>query len=192
MFSKRGKSISLRDCPLPSHVLITIRVDFTVHQGQSRLRQTSHGSTVRLNLIRKEESVSGWFKTLCGQIWKKQGDLVLLNLSVNRPSRPLSTTLVSPVNKEVRKKVASNPPRKTSEQEEEEDRLERQKWKSHSAPEPIERRTCTAGGGKLVVEILNYYYEHGTDVITPADKVENCLSCGRSTLLVSNGPERTF
>ena len=60
------------------------------------------------------------------------------------------------------------------------------------APEPTEGRTCTACGGKLVVKILNYFYEHGTDVITPADKVERCLSCGRLTVLVSNGPERTF
>jgi hypothetical protein len=143
-------------------------------------------------LIQKEESVRSWFKKLCGQIWEKQGDLVLLNLFVDRPSRPLPKTLVDPGYKEVRKKVAPNSSRKTREQEEEEDSLERQKWKSHPAPEPIEGRTCSACGGKLVVEILNYHYEHGTDVISPADKVEKCLSCGRSTVLVSSGPERPF
>jgi hypothetical protein len=134
--------------------------------------------------------VRSWFKKLRGQIWEKQGDLVLLNLCVDRPSRPLPETTVGPGYKEVKKKVAPNPPRKAREQEEEQDRLERQKWKSHPAPEPIEGRTCSACGGKLVVEILNYYYEHGTDVITPADKVEKCLNCGRLTVLVSSGSDR--
>ena len=61
------------------------------------------------------------------------------------------------------------------------DRLERQKWgKIPPDPEPVEGRTCAACGGKLVREILNYYFLPG-DVIVPADTVDRCLSCGKAT-----------
>jgi hypothetical protein len=77
--------------------------------------------------------------------------------------------------------------------EREQDTFERQKWaKFCPNPERIEGRTCCLCGGKLVLIILNYHYEHGTDVISPADKAEKCLSCGRVTVLVSPGPERLF
>ena len=69
-----------------------------------------------------------------------------------------------------------------AEQARKEERRERDQWaKVHPDPEPIEGRTCGACGGKLVLVILNYYCEPSTDVITPADKVEKCLSCGRLT-----------
>jgi hypothetical protein len=71
-----------------------------------------------------------------------------------------------------------------AEQAREEEQPKRQKWvKSPPYPEPIEGRTCGACGGKLVLIILNYYCEPWTDVITPADKAEKCLSCGRLTEL---------
>ncbi len=72
------------------------------------------------------------------------------------------------------------------------DRLERQKWGKAPQTTPIEGRTCAACGGKLVMEILNYYCEYGTDVISPADTSEQCLSCGRLTVSTSPGPERRF
>jgi hypothetical protein len=57
---------------------------------------------------------------------------------------------------------------------------ERAKWiKFPPDPEPIHGRTCQVCGGKLVLVILNYDWDHATDVVTPADKAEKCLSCGR-------------
>lgn len=71
-----------------------------------------------------------------------------------------------------------------TEQAREEERLERQKWaKSSLDPEPIAGRTCGACGGRLMLIVLNYYCEQWTDVITPADKAEKCLGCGRLTEL---------
>jgi hypothetical protein len=95
------------------------------------------------------------------------------------------------VNEAVKKRVLSAPLDKIgalsiskAERASEENRLERQKWaKSPPDPEPIEGRTCAACGGKLVLIILNYYCESWTDVITPADTAEKCLSCGRLTRL---------
>ena len=70
------------------------------------------------------------------------------------------------------------------EQEREQDRLERQKWaKFPPDPEPVEGRTCRVCGGKLVLVLLNYFCDGETDVITPADKAEKCLSCGRSFVI---------
>ena len=60
------------------------------------------------------------------------------------------------------------------------ERRERAKWiKFPPDPEPIHGRTCQVCGGKLVLVILYYHWDHGTDVATPADKAEKCLSCGR-------------
>jgi hypothetical protein len=48
--------------------------------------------------------------------------------------------------------------------------LERQEWAKFSpAPKPIEGRICSVCGGKLVVEILNYFWDRGTDVCSAAD-----------------------
>ena len=46
-------------------------------------------------------------------------------------------------------------------------------------PEPIEGRVCGECGGKLVLVILNYDWDRVTDAVTPADKAEKCLNCGR-------------
>jgi hypothetical protein len=48
-----------------------------------------------------------------------------------------------------------------------------------SWPEPITDRTCQVGGGNLVLVVLNYHWDHGTDVVIPADRAEKCLSGGR-------------
>jgi hypothetical protein len=101
-------------------------------------------------------------------------------------------TFAGPAPKEVKEGVVPNQARKIREQEQEEERLERKKSRFPPAPEPIEGRACVACGSKLVLIILNYYCEPVTDVITPADKVEKCLGCGRLILLVSPGPERLF
>lgn len=56
---------------------------------------------------------------------------------------------------------------------------EKQKWvKFPSDPEPIQGRACALCGGKLVLAVHNYFRDEVTDVMTPADKVEKCLSCG--------------
>lgn len=79
--------------------------------------------------------------------------------------------------------------RLAGEQAKEQERLERLKWvKSPPDPEPIEGRTCTACGGKLVVEVLNYFWDRGTDHCAPADKKERCLGCGRETVVIASGP----
>ena len=116
--------------------------------------------------------MENWFRKFISRFRGEQPDrdLVLLNLTFNRQSRPDPSTFVGTANE-------WNPPRKTRGQEE--DRLEREKWKFPPAPEPIEGRTCGACGGKLVLVILNYHCEPWTDVIIPADKAEKCVRCGR-------------
>ena len=70
-----------------------------------------------------------------------------------------------------------------------EERRERAKWaKFPPDPEPVTDSTCQVCGGKLVVEILNYYREEVTDVVTPADTKETCLSCGKVTVVIASGP----
>lgn len=113
-------------------------------------------------------------------------------LTHNRQSAPPPLAPVGAAPKEVMNWVMPNSDRKIREQQQEEERLARKKSQFPPAPEPIEGRACIACGSKLVRIILNYYCEPVTDVITPADKVEKCLGCGRSTLLVSRGPERSF
>lgn len=55
---------------------------------------------------------------------------------------------------------------------------EKQKWvKFPPDPEPIRGRTCAVCSGKLVL-VQNYFRDEVTDVVTRADKVEKCLSCG--------------
>ena len=62
----------------------------------------------------------------------------------------------------------------------EEERRERARWvKFPPVPEPEMDRTCQVCGGNLVLVVLNYHWDHGTDVVIPADRAEKCLSCGR-------------
>jgi hypothetical protein len=66
----------------------------------------------------------------------------------------------------------------------ENDRRERESWaKFPPVPEPIEGRSCGTCGGQLVLVVLTYNYERGTDIFTPADTEERCLGCGRTTTL---------
>jgi hypothetical protein len=68
----------------------------------------------------------------------------------------------------------------------EEEQRERAKWiKFPPDPEPIHGRTCQVCRGKLVVEILNYFWDRETDVTAPADTKETCLSCGRATVRIA-------
>jgi hypothetical protein len=105
-------------------------------------------------------------------------------------SRPLRKQAVRPLRNLRGERCESKqwiltPPEKRLEQrrenerlEREEARLERRKWaKFPPDPEPIEGRTCAACGGTLVLMILNYHMEGGTDFVTPADKAEKCILC---------------
>ena len=63
----------------------------------------------------------------------------------------------------------------------EEEQRERAKWiKFPPDPEPIHGRTCQVCGGKLVLVMLNYHWDRGTDVTTPADTEETCLRIAAS------------
>ena len=60
------------------------------------------------------------------------------------------------------------------------ERREPERWVEFPpGPEPITDRTCQVGGGNLVLVVLNYHWDHGTDVVIPADRAEKCLSGGR-------------
>jgi hypothetical protein len=166
------------------HVLLTIQVDFTAILGpewSSPTRLTGSKGPSQLDPGRKV-SVKNWFRKL----------LSGFPLTRNRQRAPRPMTFAGPAPKEVKQGVTPNQARTIREQEQEEERLARKKSRFPPAPEPIEGRACVACGSRLVLIILNYYCEPGTDVITPADKVEKCLGCGRLILLVSRGPERQF
>jgi hypothetical protein len=69
----------------------------------------------------------------------------------------------------------------TKQHESDGEQHERRNWvKFPPDPKQIEGRTCRLCGGTLVLLILNYFRDEITDVITPADQVEKCLSCGIS------------
>lgn len=94
------------------------------------------------------------------------------------------------LNQEVKQWILTPPDKRLAQAREkerlerEQDGLERQKWaKFPPDPTPIEGRVCSVCGGNLVLDILNYYCEQGTDVITPADTAEKCLSCGKVTVI---------
>jgi hypothetical protein len=66
--------------------------------------------------------------------------------------------------------------------------IARQKEKSDSIASSIgvdDGKTCPACGGNTRVRILNYWCDPVTDIITPADTIEEC-DCGWTGLLVEH------
>ena len=51
-----------------------------------------------------------------------------------------------------------------------------------------EPKRCSVCGGKLVVEVLNYWWDLGPDTVSPADTKETCLNCGKVEVQIASVP----
>jgi hypothetical protein len=66
------------------------------------------------------------------------------------------------------------------------DEITREKRNSvPSTPRPAEGRTCPACGATTKIKILNYWCDPVTDIITPADTIEQC-DCGWASAIVEH------
>ena len=123
------------------------------------------GSSGLLDLIQKEPAVKiwnwrRWFRSLPMRSPKRDGAQLARSAIRELPvSKPL-------LGEEVRR--------------------ERDKSRLVPAPELPGGGKCPACGSATTTKILNYWCDSVTDIITPADTKESCVSCGWAGPLVEN------
>ena len=101
-----------------------------------------------------------WLRKLAAQLKVSRGDIVLLNLSFHRQTAKQADAFVL---------TAPEPPK-----------IEDHSKKSVGAFVPAQPSTCPACGGALETDVLSYWCDPTTDVISAADISETCISCRRS------------
>ena len=141
-------------------------LDFTTPPGAESCRaKTSHGSK-GLTLIQKEESV---------KLWCRIGGLLLRPVTSlkrrTRDRRTISAINALPVH---------GPPLRGE--------IAREKEKSVTVTSGAgmpDGKVCPTCGRNTKVKILNYWCDPVTDIITPADTIEQC-GCGWTGLVVEH------
>jgi hypothetical protein len=140
-------------------------LDFTAVSGAESCRaKTSHGSK-GLILIQKEESVKLWCRIrglLVRRVISRRG---------TRDSLTISAINALPI---------AGPPLRQE--------IAREKEKCGTVASGTglpDGEICPACGGNTKVKILNYWCDPVTDIITPADTIEQC-DCGWTGLVVEH------
>jgi hypothetical protein len=141
-------------------------LDFTTPPGAESCRaKTSHGSK-GLILIQKEESVKLWCRI--------RRLLPRRLMSLRRGSRdPLTISAINAL-------PIAGPPLMQE--------IAREKEKCGTVASGTgmpDGKICPACGGNTKVKILNYWCDPVTDIITPADTIEQC-GCGWTGLVVEH------
>ena len=144
-------------------------VDFTISAGaeSSRAKRlTDQG----LQLIQREESVKLW-------CWVR-------DLGTRRFVSPLKPTGDPLITSAIEQLPVSGPPPK-----DEMPRGSEQRSGVASDRGVVDGRICPKCGGKTKIMILNYWYDRDTDIVTPADTIEQC-DCGWKSPMTEH--ERPF